>query len=66
MKFHALHFGLLCEDEILLLFGIAYGRVQYEPEAKWLHSFRVYCLFFKVELLWATGIATGMAEQDII
>ncbi len=58
MKFHAFHFSWLgwSNRELVCIFGFAAGRVGYLPEAKWLYSFRVFLLLFKVEILWKTGI----------
>jgi hypothetical protein len=56
MKFHAFHFNWLCEyGEIHFLFGLAGGRIEYDPEAQWLYSFRLFLGVCKIELLWTTG-----------
>ena len=57
MKFHAFHFSWILNRnrEIVLLFGIATGRVSYEPKADWLYSLRVFLGPCKIELLWTTG-----------
>ena len=63
MKFHAFHFKWLWgrNDEAICLFGFATGRVAYEPEARWLYSFRLFLGLFKIEILWRTGILTEEA-----
>jgi hypothetical protein len=55
MKFHAAHFRWLWSDESILLIGLAGGRVNYEPEARWLYSLRLFLLIAKIEILWTTG-----------
>ncbi len=55
MKFHAFHFRWLWEDEIWLVFGLCIGRVEYDPEARWLYSFRLFFGVCKIELNWTTG-----------
>lgn len=59
MKFHALYFNWLSGEEIIILFGFGFGRVEYLPEARWLYSFRLFLGAWKVELLWKTGILTN-------
>lgn len=54
MKYHAAHFKWLWKDEAILLLGFATGRVDFQPEAQWLYSFRLFLGPFKVELLWTT------------
>jgi hypothetical protein len=55
-RFHAAHFNWILNrnGEVVLLFGIATGRVSYAPKATWLYSFRLFLGPCKVELLWTT------------
>lgn len=57
MKFHAFHFSWLLyrNEEIVVIFGVATGRVSYEPEAKYLYSVRFFLGVCKIEMLWETG-----------
>lgn len=55
MKFHAFRFSWLWDDEATVLFGFAAGRVEYDPEARWLYSFRLFLGICRVELNWTTG-----------
>jgi hypothetical protein len=57
MRFHKAHFRWLCPSngEIVMLLGAAGGRVSYMPEAKWLYSFRLFLILFKIEILFTTG-----------
>lgn len=55
MKFHAFHLTRLWTDEQVVLFGFAHGRVRYEPNATFLHSFRIFFGPAKIEILWTTG-----------
>lgn len=56
IRFHKFYASWLwtSEDspERMLLFGVAGGRVSYEPEAEYLYSLRVFLLIGKIELLW--------------
>lgn len=63
MSYHAFHCRWLCNHEAIVLFGFATGRVNYEPEAKWLYSFRVFLGVFKVEILWKTGCHQERVEM---
>lgn len=56
MKFFGWHFQWFWTDEVVLLFGIGAGRVQFLPEARWLYSLRVALGVCKIEVLWLTGI----------
>lgn len=62
MKFHAFHFNWLSCDEFACLTGFVAARVDYSPEAKWLYSFRVFLLLFKVEILWTAGVPAQELE----
>lgn len=54
MSFHAFHANWLWHDEFVCIFGIAGGRVDYTPAAKYLYSFRIFLGLFKLEILWKT------------
>lgn len=57
MRFHAYHINWQSRRELVCLIGFATGRVNYHPEAKWLYSLRLFLLFFKIEILWKTGLS---------
>jgi len=60
MKFHAFHCRWIFsgeDGEMMFLLGVIAGKVGYYPEAEWLHSFRVFLILFKIEILWTTGPA---------
>lgn len=59
MKFHAYHINWQSRSELVCLIGFATGRVGYHPGAKWLYSFRLFLLFFKIEILWETGLSNA-------
>jgi hypothetical protein len=63
MAFHDCHFKWLSGDEAIFLIGIATGRVNYEPEAKWLYSLRIFLGLFRIEVLWQTGTAFETNDQ---
>lgn len=54
IQFHDSHFSWLLfrDNEFMIFLGFASGRVGYEPEAKWLYSFRLFLVFFRLEILW--------------
>lgn len=58
MKIHAFHINWLGwrNGEAIALLGFATGRVSYSPQSKYLYSFRLFLLLFKIEVLWITGI----------
>jgi len=57
VSFHACHFNWMLRrnGEVVVLFGVATGRVPYAPAARWLYSFRLFLGPCKVEVLWRTG-----------
>ena len=63
MKFHNIHFNWLWRDEAVVLLGFATGRVSGAPESKWLYSFRIFLVVFKVEILWRTGSSNDRTER---
>jgi hypothetical protein len=50
--------------EAVFLIGFAAGRVSYDPQAKWLYSFRVFMGVFKAEILWQTGNRRNLRKQN--
>lgn len=55
MKLHAWYCAPLWQEEKMLLFGLAGGRVDNAPDSRWLYSLRIFMGVFKVEILWTTG-----------
>lgn len=57
MRFHAFHYSwlFLRNEEYVFLIGLAGGRVDYAPEAKYLYSVRLFLGVCKIEVLWKTG-----------
>lgn len=57
MKYFNAHFNSLIRrnEEPALLVGVAGGRVDFFPTARWLYSLRIFLLFFRFEILWTTG-----------
>lgn len=62
MQFHNWYFRSLIPlhrkegDGAGIVLGLVMGRVSYLPQALWLYSLRIYLLFWKLEILWKTGI----------
>lgn len=65
MKFHAYHINWQSQRELVFLIGFATGRVSYHPQAKWLYSFRLFLLFFKIEILWESGLSNVRIHRHL-
>lgn len=64
MKFHNYHFTWLFGDgEFIFVVGIAIGRVNYAPEARWLYSLRFFFGICKFEILWKTGQLNEVSDE---
>ena len=63
MRYFDSNFTRLCDGEIVLVIGIAGGRVRFEPQARWLYSLRLMLLAWKVEVLWTAGDCAALAGE---